>query len=94
MFEVKTGKDGEILLSGRFDASQAEKAAEVFDRLGETRIVDFRDLTYISSGGISVLLRTEKRLRQMGHRLKLRNLDGHIRELFEYAGLDMVFEID
>jgi anti-anti-sigma factor len=94
MFEIKTGKTGEILVSGRFDASQVDKAREVFDRLNDSAIVDFGDLTYISSGGLSVLLGTEKRLRQAGGRLRLRNMNSHIRELFKYAGLDMVFEIE
>ena len=94
MFEIKTGKDGEILLSGRFDASQVDTAKEVFEVLEGTPVVDFGELTNISSGGLSVLLWTEKRLRQAGGRLKLRNMDGHIREIFKYAGLDMVFEIE
>jgi anti-anti-sigma factor len=94
MFEVKKVKEGEILVSGRFDASQVDKAKEVFDGLTDSTVVDFKDLTYISSGGLSVLLGAEKRLRQMGHRLTLRSMNNHIREIFKYAGLDMVFEIE
>jgi len=94
MFEIKNVKEGEILISGRFDASQVDKAKQVFDGLTDSTVVDFRDLTYISSGGLSVLLGTEKRLRQTGRRLRLRNMNNHITELFKYAGLDMVFEIE
>ena len=94
MFDIKTGAAGEILLSGRFDASQVDKAREVFDGLDDSAVVDFGDLTYISSGGLSVLLGTEKRLRQTGGRLTLRRMNSHIREVFKYAGLNMVFAIE
>lgn len=82
------------MLSGRFDASQVERAIQVFESLGGSPIVDFSRLTYISSGGLGVLLGTEKRLRQAGGRLRLVNMDRHIRELFKYAGLDKVFTIE
>jgi anti-sigma B factor antagonist len=94
MFEIKIDKDGRIILSGRFDAAQVDKAREVFDSLNKSTVIDLAALAYISSGGLSVLLGTEKRLRQAGGRLKLRNMNSHIRELFKYAGLDMVFDIE
>jgi anti-anti-sigma factor len=94
MIEIKTGKEGEILLAGRFDASQVDKAREVFDAIETTCVVDLENLSYISSGGLSVLLATEKRLREGGQRLRLRNMSSHILELFQYAGLDQIFQIE
>lgn len=94
MLEIKTGKEGEILLAGRFDASQVDKARAVFDGIDATCVVDFESLSYISSGGLSVLLATEKRLREGGHRLRLKNMSSHIVELFQYAGLDQIFQIE
>jgi anti-sigma B factor antagonist len=94
MFDIRTGKDGRILLSGRFDASQVEKAIRVFESLDGSPIIDFSGLTYISSGGLGVLLGTEKRLRQAGGSLRLVNMDNHVRELFKYAGLDKVFDVE
>ena len=94
MIEIKTGKEGEILLAGRFDASQVDKAREVFDAIETTCVVDLENLSYISSGGLSVLLATEKRLREGGQRLRLRNMSSHILELFQYAGLDQIFLIE
>ena len=94
MFEIRMASDGEISLSGRFDASQVEKARAVFDKVGTTCVVDFENLSYISSGGLSLLLGTEKRLREGGNRLRLKNMSSHIREVFQYAGLDMIFQIE
>jgi anti-sigma B factor antagonist len=94
MFRIRRGKSDEVLLEGRFDASQVDVAREVFDLLTETTVVDFSELEYISSGGLGVILGAEKRLQRNGHHLKLTNLNRHIRELFSYAGLDVVFKIE
>jgi anti-anti-sigma factor len=94
MFDIKIGDKEEILLSGRFDASQAEKAKEIFNNVTESIIVNFQELDYISSAGLSVLLMTQKRLNDAGHQLKLKNLNQHIREIFRYAGFDIIFEIE
>lgn len=83
----------EVLLSGRFDASQVEIAKNAFNQVDRSFDVNFKDLDYISSAGLSVLLATQKRLSQTGDKLKLKNLNSHIREVFKYAGFDMIFEI-
>jgi anti-sigma B factor antagonist len=93
VFDAKLGDDQEIHLSGRFDASQVDKARPVFDSVTTTTTVDFTDLDYISSAGLSVLLATQKRLSQGGHALKLRNMNVHIRQVFEYAAFHMIFDI-
>jgi len=93
MLEIKVS-EGRIVLSGRFDASQVERAREVFDKVGESSVVDFEALSYISSGGLGLLLGTEKRLRESGQQLTLKNMSSHIREVFQYAGLDMIFRIE
>lgn len=93
MFEIKVSGDI-IVLSGRFDASQVERAQEVFDKVSEACVVDFEALSYISSGGLGLLLGTEKRLREKGQQLTLKNMSSHIREVFQYAGLDMIFRIE
>lgn len=94
MFEIKTGSENEIQLLGRFDASQAETAKSVFAEVMETSYVDFTQLDYISSMGLGVLLMTQKRLIESGKELILKNMNDHIREVFKYAGFDMIFKIE
>ena len=94
MFEIGMDRKDEIRLAGRFDATQVEKATEVFNRIQESKIVNFADLDYISSAGLSVLLKTQKRLMASDHQLILKNLNRHIREVFKYAGFDMIFKIE
>ena len=94
MFRIDLRGNEELALVGRFDAAQVENARSVFDKIDGTCYVDFGNLDYISSGGLSVLLATQKRLSETGHRLKLRNMSRHIREVFKYAGFDVIFEIE
>ncbi|MBI4548247.1 MAG: STAS domain-containing protein [Ignavibacteriae bacterium] len=94
MFDVTISDNGEILLSGRFDASQVEKAKSIFNKIEKSSTVDFKDLEYISSAGLGVLLMTQKRLNESGQRLKLINMNKHIWDVFHYAGFNNIFEIE
>ena len=93
MLEIRVGDKGEIIMAGRFDASQAVKAETFMAALTESRIVDLGGLEYISSLGLGVLLATQKRLMASGHALKLINVRGHVREVFHYSGFERIFEI-
>lgn len=81
-------------MSGRLDASQAERARAVLRTIDETCVIDFADLEYISSLGLGVLLEAQKRLMGAGAGLRLRNLNEHLREIFHLAGFDTVFDIE
>ena len=94
MFDIVIDENNDIILSGRFDAAQEEKAFEVFNRIQKSCAVNFQDLEYISSVGLGVLLGTQKRLQETGHQLKLINLNNHIRDIFTYAGFDLIFTIE
>lgn len=93
MLDISVGSSGEIILSGRFDAAQTEKAREVFLNLTEAKVVDFSRLDYISSAGLGVLLAAQKRLSERGKGLRLINVNGHIRDVFHFSGFDQIFEI-
>ena len=94
MLKINIIENNEILLSGRFDAAQEEKAMKAFNEIHETTTINFKDLDYISSSGLGVLLATQKRLSESGHQLKLSSMNDHIRDVFRYAGFNMIFEIE
>jgi anti-anti-sigma factor len=94
MFEIRFGEQKEILLQGRFDAAQTTRARELFDQVTDSRVVDCSRLEYISSAGLGVLLKVQKRLMASEDGLRLVGLNHHIRDVFRYAGLDNVFEIE
>lgn len=87
-------KDGVLHLEGRFDASQAGAAEKALDQAEGKAVLDFAGLQYISSAGLGVLLAAQKRLSAAEGGLKLVNMNDHIRELFQLAGFDMIFEIE
>ena len=94
MLVIKFGDNGEVVISGRFDASQAEKAETFLSAVKDSRSVDLGDLQYVSSLGLGVLLAAQKRLMASGHKLKLVNVRGHVREIFHFSGFEHVFEIE
>jgi anti-sigma B factor antagonist len=93
MFDIRLMESGDVILSGRFDAAQVDKAKRALDQITGTVCVDFKDLVYISSAGLGVLMATQKRLSEKGHKLKLKNVTGHIREIFKIIRFDLIFEI-
>ena len=93
MFEIKLSENGTISLHGRLDASQVDTARAVLTQVTESCEVDFAELSYISSAGLGLLFGTQKRLVDDGGGLTLINLSPHIREIFQIAGFDNIFEI-
>jgi anti-sigma B factor antagonist len=93
MFSIEVENTGVVSMSGRFDASHADRARAVFATLNESTVVDFARLDYISSAGLGVLLATQQRLNTQGKRLTLLHMNGMIREVFKIARFDLVFEI-
>ena len=94
MFEIGIGEDGNIVCKGRLDAAQCEKAQAFLDTVQEGKTLDFALLEYISSAGLGVLLKTQKRLAASGAGLKITNANNHIRDVFRYSGFNAIFDIE
>lgn len=94
MFSVTIGEGGEVVLAGRFDASQVEAASAVFGKLASTTKVNFERLDYISSAGLGILLQTQKRLSGVGQTLILTRMNKLVRDVFRVARFDLVFTIE
>lgn len=94
MFRISRNDSGTILLEGRLDASQVEAASVVLDAVTTSCVVDFTGLDYISSAGLGVLLKTQKRLGTSGQSLKLIHMNKMIRDVFRIARFDLIFTIE
>lgn len=94
MFEIEFGDDGDIVCRGRLDAAQCEKAQSLMDEIAHTSTLDFAGLEYISSAGLGVLLKTQKRLAESGAALRIINVNNHIHDVFHYSGFHTIFEIE
>jgi anti-sigma B factor antagonist len=94
MFNIEFGENGEILCSGRLDAAQTAKAEAFLDAVDGAGVLDFGQLEYISSAGLGILLKTQKRLVENGAGLKIINVNNHIHDVFRYSGFHSIFEIE
>jgi anti-sigma B factor antagonist len=94
MFSISVNEKGIIVLTGRLDASQVDRAREVFSGLDASAVVDFQTLDYISSAGLGVLLATQQRLKKGGKALKLVHMNRMVRDVFKIARFDLIFEIE
>ncbi len=93
MFSIEFGENGEIICSGRLDAAQCAKAEAFLDAVEGAGTLDFARLEYISSAGLGILLKTQKRLVESGTGLKIINVNNHIHDVFRYSGFHSIFEI-
>ena len=94
MLTINYGNDGVVIATGRLDAAQAPSAQAFLDRVQGTVTLDLSGLDYISSAGLGVLLKTQKRLMVSGGRLRLAGVRPHLRDIFVYSGFDKLFEIE
>jgi anti-anti-sigma factor len=93
MLTIEPNGEGVVVLKGRLDAAQAPAAQAQLDRLAGVVTLDMTGLDYISSAGLGVLLKTQKRLMASAGRLKLSGVGPHLRDIFVYSGFDQLFEI-
>lgn len=94
MLTIESGADGAVVVTGRLDAAQAEAAQAFLDATSGRVVLDCTGLEYISSAGLGVLLKTQKRLMADSGGLRLTGLNRHIRDIFQYSGFDMIVEIE
>jgi anti-sigma B factor antagonist len=94
MLAMEQGAPGVVMISGRLDAAQSTAAQDFLDKVQGAATLDCTNLQYISSAGLGVLLKTQKRLMASGGKLRLTGLSRHLRDIFQYSGFDRIFEID
>jgi anti-sigma B factor antagonist len=94
MLGIEFGQEGRVVLSGRLDAAEAPAAQSFLDRVEGVVTLDCDGLDYISSAGLGVLLKTQKRLLASNGKLRLAGLKPHLHDVFTYSGFDQLFEIE
>jgi anti-sigma B factor antagonist len=94
VFSIEANAAGKIILTGRLDASQSAAAQTAFDNIQGIVEADCTHLEYISSAGLGVLLKTQKRLMAGGGKLRLTGVTRHIKDIFQYSGFDLIVEIE
>jgi anti-sigma B factor antagonist len=94
-----TNREGKTILSinGRIDTSTAPGLEQAINREiepGNRKILlNFSRVTYISSGGLRVLLATAKKLRNPGDKFGLCSLSPEVLKVLRLAGFTSIFSI-
>ena len=94
MLAIDFGADGTVVINGRLDAAQCPVAQSFLDRVDGTVTLDCAGLEYVSSAGLGVLLKTQKRLKASSGKLRLVGVNRHLQDIFQYSGFDQIFEIE
>ena len=84
-----------VFLEGEIDAQNAPAVKKEIDACLEGRgngavVFDAKDLSYISSAGLRILLAVQKKA---GRRISVANLRPEVLEIFKMAGFQMLMEI-
>ena len=94
MLAIEFGGDGVVVIAGRLDAAQSPAAQSFLDKVQGPVTLDCTNLEYISSAGLGVLLKTQKRLMASAGKLKLAGVNRHLQDVFQYSGFDQIFDIE
>ena len=92
---IKKEKDGSrltIIIAGRIDTVTAHDVDEYINNSLEgvkMLILDFKDVNYVSSAGLRVLLSLQKKMMVKGE-MKLINVNEAVSDVFEVTGFDEI----
>lgn len=93
---VNHGEQLVISLNGRLDTTTSVLLDNKFKEIEITEdlvIIDFKDLEYISSAGLRVLLSIKKKLDSKGKSLEIHNINAVIKEVFSVTGFKNVLTV-
>jgi anti-sigma B factor antagonist len=79
-------------LVGRLDSNTSprfeEKLFQAILEGAKNKVVDFKDIDYISSAGLRVILKAFKALQREDGRIMLCSMQNYVRQLFKVTGID------
>jgi anti-anti-sigma factor len=81
-----------VSLHGELDGATAKELEAEFIRIEATSVsrivLDLRELEFIDSTGLAVILRADTRAKHDGHVLRVLRPDGQVRRVFELSDMD------
>ncbi|PSN18697.1 sulfate transporter [filamentous cyanobacterium CCP5] len=81
---------------GILDSSKAERFRQTVNDLpgeAEVLLLDLKDVTFIDSSGLGILVVILKQLRTAGRRLCICSINDQVKMLFELTSMNQVFEV-
>ena len=92
----KNAQETIIEVAGRLDTTTAASLEKTINENYadiKTLILDLKNLEYISSAGLRVLLSAQKKIQQTG-KMKLKNVREEVMDVFEMTGFADILEIE
>ncbi|MBR6557709.1 MAG: STAS domain-containing protein [Clostridia bacterium] len=92
----KTAEETTIELAGRLDTTTAPDLDKIINEDiadAENLVFDFKQLVYISSAGLRVLLGAQKKMQKLGS-MKVTNVCTEIMDVFEMTGFSDILTIE
>ncbi|RAP52496.1 MAG: anti-anti-sigma factor [Methanosphaera sp. rholeuAM130] len=89
-------KDLMVKVEGRIDTLTSQELEESLNNeLNniDSLTLDFKNLEYISSAGLRVLIATQKKLKENDKSLTIINVNDIIKEIFRMSGFDKILTI-
>ena len=76
-------------------STQAERGlAPIFERTDCDVVIDCKELSYISSSGLRIILNVFKHTRSNGHKAILKNVSDDVIEVFNLSGFLQLFVVE
>lgn len=87
-----------ITLAGEIDHHEARQAMKAVSEkiesyMPRTCTLDFRDVTFMDSSGIAVVISGVRKMREIGGKLVLSNVQPQPMRVFQAAGIEQIAEI-
>jgi len=98
--EIIKNTDGDrltLVLSGSFDSTAAPLLEEVLIPgldSSKNATLDFKEIKYVSSSGLRVLLMGTKKAREKGGKLSIINVSSFVMEIFDVTGFADILNIE
>ena len=95
-FEQLAGDVTRVVAIGRWDvvgAEQIDGPLSVLSASGQPVIIDFSEVTYLSSAGIRSLIKSAKTIDSRGGKLALASLAPNVEAILSISGVDMLLTI-
>jgi anti-sigma B factor antagonist len=97
IIEEKQSRISTFKLQGRLDSNTSQVFEKrIFDAISNGSkylVIDFKDLDYISSAGLRVILKATKALKREDGKIMLCAMQDYVKEVFEIAGFDSFLPI-
>ena len=93
---IGSGSSITVKISGRLDAVTAPEADRIICEQAEmtdSLTLDLKELEYISSAGLRILLSAQKKMQKKG-KMKLVNVNENVMKVLEMTGFADILEIE